>query len=157
MGTSSEFSFAQDGHGRMALKFFVLAVAAVSVHAEADADAAGPVHAVHHGVHHAGVYGYTPAPPAYGPVEPVYHTTPVYTPEVAGYVTPVVHPAPVYHEGPVHHAVHPAPYEPYPQAPYHEPVHHPVHHAPAPPPQARQLRTSQVQRRKPQDLVPGGP
>merc|ERR1711915_585482 len=28
-----------------------------------------------------------------------------------------------------HHAVHPAPYEPYPQAPYHEPV---VHHAPAP-------------------------
>merc|ERR1712038_969366 len=134
MGTSSEFSFAQDGHGRMALKFFVLAVVAVSVHAEADADAdaAGPVHAVHHGVPHAGVYGYTPAPPAYGPVEPVYHTTPVYTPEVAGYVTPVVHPAPVYHEVPVHHAVHPAPYEPYPQAPYHEPVHHPVHHAPAP-------------------------
>jgi len=130
MGTSSEFSFAQDGHGRMALKFFVLAVAAVSVQAEADADAAGPVHAVHHGVAHAGVYGYTPAPPAYGPVEPVYHTTPVYTPEVAGYVTPVVaHPSPVYHEVPVHHAVHPAPYEPYPQAPYHEPV---VHHAPAP-------------------------
>merc|ERR1711936_59907 len=77
MGTSSEFSFAQDGHGRMALKFFVLAVAAVSVHAEADAEAAGPVHAVHHGVPHAGVYGYTPAPPAYGPVEPVYHTTPL--------------------------------------------------------------------------------
>merc|ERR1712038_2014840 len=41
--------------------------------------------------------------------------------------------APVYHEVPVHHAVHPAPYEPYPPAPYHEPVHHPVHHpAPAP-------------------------
>merc|ERR1711971_618116 len=135
MGTSSEFSFAQDGHGRMALKFFVLAVAAVSVHAEADAEAAGPVHhAVHHPVHHAGVYGYSPAPPAYGPVEPVYHTTPVYTPEVAGYVTPVVHQAPVYHEVPVHHAVHPSPYEPYPQAPYHEPVHHAVHavHAPAP-------------------------
>merc|ERR1719264_1403504 len=103
----------------MALKFFVLAVAAASVHAEADADAAGPVHAVHHGVHHAGVYGYSPAPPAYGPVEPVYHTTPVYTPEVAGYVTPVVHQAPVYHEDPVHHPVHHAP------APCHEPKAHP--------------------------------
>merc|ERR1711944_184777 len=106
MGTSSEFSFAQDGHGRMALKFFVLAVAAVSVHAEAEAEAAGPVHhAVHHAAPvHAGVYGYTPAPAAYGPVEPVYHTTPVYTPEVAGYVTPVVHPAPApYHEPKPHH------------------------------------------------------
>jgi len=132
----------------MALKFFVLAVAAVAVHAEAEAEAAGPVHHAAP-VHHAGVYGYSPAPPAYGPVEPVYHTTPVYTPEVAGYVTPVVaHPAPVYHEVPVHHApvhhaaVHhaapyhqPAPYhEPVHPAPYHEPVHPAPYHEPKPKP-----------------------
>merc|ERR1712029_485392 len=122
MGRVLSFPLHKTDTRRMALKFFVLAAAAVAVHA--DAEAAGPIH-------HAGVYGYTPAPPAYGPVEPVYHTTPVYTPEVAGYVTPVVaHPAPVapvYHEAPVHHAPYHQP------AAYHEPVHHPApYHEPKP-------------------------
>ena len=63
---------------------------------DTDAEANGPVHvAAGHYVAaapvHAGVYGYTPAPAVYGPVEPVYHTTPVYTPEAMYGATPVVH------------------------------------------------------------------
>jgi len=98
----------------MVFKFIVLAsVAAASVRANAP------------------VYGYTPAP-AYGPAEPVYHTTPVYHPspepvyhaaEPAYHAAPAPHPAAfVHHGGPVHHA---APV-------HHAVVHHaPVHHAPA--------------------------
>merc|ERR1711976_371438 len=114
----------------MALKYFVVGALALCVRAEADADAAVPVHhaaapVAVHGAVHAGVYGYTPAPAPYGHAEPVYHTTPVYTPEV--YATPVVHAAPAaYHEVPVHHAV-PAYHEP---APYHEPKHKPEPYAP---------------------------
>lgn len=76
---------------------------------DTDAEANGPVHvAAGHYVAaapvHAGVYGYTPAPAVYGPVEPVYHTTPVYTPEAVYGATPVVHHADpaAYHEVPAH-------------------------------------------------------
>ena len=84
---------------------------------DTDAEADGPFHvaAGHHvaAAHvaaapvHAGVYGYTPAPAVYGPVEPVYHTTPVYTPEAVYGATPVVHHADpaAHHEVPAHHSV----------------------------------------------------
>merc|ERR1711892_1151822 len=93
---------------KMATKLIVLAAVAVAC-AHADADAKPKADGQ--------VYGYTPAP-EYGPVEPVYHESPVYhTPE------------PAYHAAPaafVHHAV--APVHHVPAAPYHEPK--PAHYEP---------------------------
>jgi len=92
----------------MATKYFVFALVAV---AYAKAEAKAKPHA------DGQAYGYSPAPIAYGPVDPVYQQGPVYpNPEQVYHAAPVAfvhHAAPVHHAGPPGHHV--------PAGPYHEP------------------------------------